>query len=324
MRTEASEVRGRHSKDFFPKQWQKYLVDDLKVAKRGKPVVGIIEPFEPNGNEEERRVMRTDKYPLRNEKGEIYGVIVYCQDITNFIKRENDYFEELNNRKLKLAQMSHDLRIPLSGLPILLDALEQIDISKLSTENRNFISIARANAYITYQMMSNVLDNYSQDLPSAPIEEINFLDLVVDITATYAEQATQRLLTLLILSPSSGDSIMLTGNAPRLRRLLLKLIGMAIQFFKNAEVLLKVSNDVDKDGVGIEMDITHNDSHRSFKDGTSPSDFTEFLSCKAMIMEMGGTISSSAQPKEGKYFCSVFLPRVQKFVNSLLHVNCNK
>jgi len=272
--------------------------------------LGIIEPYDPD-TFKGKRVVKTDKYPLRNEKGDIYGVIVYCHDITNFVKRENDYYEELNNRKLKLAYMSHGLRIPLSGLPLLVEALERIDLSKLSTENRNLINIARANANLTYQMMSNILDNYTEEPPQIPIEQqFNFLDLVLDTTAIYAEQATPKLVTLLVLpTPETEGAITLTANVTRVRGMLLKLIGMAIQFFKNAEIQLRVSNTQEKNGVKFEMEITRNIMKR--QNGTGPSDYNEFLSCKALILEMGGSMTSYSQPKDGKYFCSVFLPNTK-------------
>jgi len=169
-------------------------------------------------------------------------------------------------------------------------------------------------------------------------DKFNFMDLVVDTTATYAEQATARMITLLVTLGGPGASgagvagnqwvtggrigvgaegeegggLVFTGNLARVRGMLLKLIGIAIQFFSNVEVRLKVWSEDGEGrlkGVIIEMQISKNGgSTVDSVDTRTLSEYNQFLACKALILQMGGTLTVDYQLSDNSYHCSVFLP----------------
>lgn len=70
-----SEVEGRDSKEVFPQDADRFYADDLAVIESGTPKLGIIEPA---GD----RWLRTDKVPLKDDAGVVYGVLVVSTDIT--------------------------------------------------------------------------------------------------------------------------------------------------------------------------------------------------------------------------------------------------
>nr|MBI3611903.1 PAS domain S-box protein [Nitrospirota bacterium] len=81
------EVAGRSTYDLYPKDAAKYHADDLDVIRSGRPKLGIVEPYQVG---RETRWVRSDKIPYRNETGEITGVVVFAQDITEHKRAEHE------------------------------------------------------------------------------------------------------------------------------------------------------------------------------------------------------------------------------------------
>jgi PAS domain S-box-containing protein len=74
------EIEGRPVADLYPADADRYYQDDLIVIRTGEPKLGIVEPYRlPTG---ERRWIRTDKVPMKNESGTVIGILVFAQDIT--------------------------------------------------------------------------------------------------------------------------------------------------------------------------------------------------------------------------------------------------
>ena len=81
------ELAGRSTYDLFPKDAAKYHADDLDVIRSGQPKLDIVEPYQVG---QDTRWVRTDKIPYRNETGEIAGVVVFAQDITEHKRAETE------------------------------------------------------------------------------------------------------------------------------------------------------------------------------------------------------------------------------------------
>src|SRR5262245_57050665 len=80
------EVEGRSTFDLYPDEAAKYHHDDLEVIQSGKPKLGIVEILTTASGE--KRCVRTDKIPYRNDAGEIVGVIVFAVDISERVRAE--------------------------------------------------------------------------------------------------------------------------------------------------------------------------------------------------------------------------------------------
>lgn len=81
-----NKLEGKTIKELFPNEADTYLNEDNIVLSSGKPLFGIIEEYSANGRESVW--LKYDKYPYRNENGDIIGVIVMAQDITEQKKTE--------------------------------------------------------------------------------------------------------------------------------------------------------------------------------------------------------------------------------------------
>ncbi|TAJ10669.1 MAG: PAS domain-containing sensor histidine kinase [Nitrospirae bacterium] len=75
------DLEGRSIYDLYPHQAKQYHQDDLEVIRTGQPKLGIVEPYQVGSGE--KRWIRTDKVPYRDEKGAVVGVIVFSVDITD-------------------------------------------------------------------------------------------------------------------------------------------------------------------------------------------------------------------------------------------------
>jgi PAS domain S-box-containing protein len=75
-----SEIEGHLTEEFYPDEAEKYHQDDLDVMFSGQPKLGIVELYRTGTGE--KRWVQTDKVPYRDGAGNIIGVLVFAQDIT--------------------------------------------------------------------------------------------------------------------------------------------------------------------------------------------------------------------------------------------------
>lgn len=77
------QIIGKSAFDLYPKELaQKYWQDDMQVIGSGIAMRDIIEPID---TQKGRLIVKTDKLPLKNSKGEIIGIIGFSLDITETI-----------------------------------------------------------------------------------------------------------------------------------------------------------------------------------------------------------------------------------------------
>jgi PAS domain S-box-containing protein len=104
------DLEGKSLADVFPKeQSDKFFEDDKKVIKSGKAKLGIIEEAKfPDGN----HWVKTDKIPLKDENGNIVGIIGFAIDITESKEaeeRQKEYLEDLE--KFKNLMVGREMRM---------------------------------------------------------------------------------------------------------------------------------------------------------------------------------------------------------------------
>jgi PAS domain S-box-containing protein len=104
----APELVGVSTYDLYPEEAAKYHQDDLEVIATGQAKTGIVEQLQTASGE--KRWVRTDKIPYRNDQGEIVGVIVFAVDISDHKRAEAALElvrEELEQRVLeRTAELS--------------------------------------------------------------------------------------------------------------------------------------------------------------------------------------------------------------------------
>ncbi len=99
------ELEGKSTYDLYPDDAAHYYEDDLEVIKSGLPKTGIVEQI-VTANEEKRWV-RTSKFPWYDESGKIRGVLVTATDITEIV-RQQDQREGLMASVAKALELSEE------------------------------------------------------------------------------------------------------------------------------------------------------------------------------------------------------------------------
>ncbi|MEY4705684.1 MAG: hypothetical protein RL042_1889 [Nitrospirota bacterium] len=75
-----AEVEGQSTSALYPDEAEQYCRDDLQVIASGRPKLGIVELYQTASGE--KRWVQTDKVPYRDPQGNVIGVLVFAQDIT--------------------------------------------------------------------------------------------------------------------------------------------------------------------------------------------------------------------------------------------------
>ena len=99
-----AEVEGQTTSALYPEEAEQYHRDDLQVIASGRPKLGIVEPYQTASGE--KRWVRTDKVPYRDPQGNVIGVLVFAQDITERRKAEAVLRESERQYRLLMEEAS--------------------------------------------------------------------------------------------------------------------------------------------------------------------------------------------------------------------------
>jgi PAS domain S-box-containing protein len=135
-----------------------------------------------------------------------------------------------------LANMSHEVRTPLNGI---LGMTELALDTELTTEQREYVGMARSSAEALLHIINDILDFSKIEAGKLELEAIDF-DLcatVEEAVGLLAEKATVKGLEL-ICHVDAQPPCWLRGDPGRLRQVLLNLAGNAIKFTERGEVVV--------------------------------------------------------------------------------------
>jgi PAS domain S-box-containing protein len=197
-------------------------------------------------------------YPLKNrETGKITGAIVFTRDISQRkcaevqLRSANAQLEKqtaLANtmaqqaRKASeaksefLANMSHEIRTPMNGLIGITSLLLE---TPLNDEQHKYVEIIRTCSNSLLTLINDILDFSKIEAGRLEIESIDF-DLWV-LIKSFAEMIAQRgheKKIEFIFDFPSNLPYLLTGDPHRLQQILTNLVGNAIKFTQEGEIIV--------------------------------------------------------------------------------------
>jgi PAS domain S-box-containing protein len=216
-----------------------------------------------------------------------------------------------------LANMSHEVRTPLNGI---LGMTELALDTNLTTEQREYLGMAKSSAEALLHIINDILDFSKIEAGKLELEAIDF-DLHATIEETVgllAEKAGVKGLEL-VCHIEAEPPCWLRGDPGRLRQILLNLASNAIKFTERGEVVVRarleeqgaadtiVRCEVSDTGVGIAPEVQPR-LFRSFTqaDGSTTRKYggtgLGLAISKRLVSMMGGEIGLTSEPERGSVF----------------------
>ncbi len=223
-----------------------------------------------------------------------------------------------------LANMSHEIRTPMNAVVGLANLMQTDDLPL--AKQREFLRTLQLSSQHLLQLINDLLDISKLETQQVELEQTPFFmnDVVNDVVNIQEMHAKEKSIALVVQhADENGDGFV--GDPSRIRQVLMNLVGNAIKFTSQGNVIISVTYgasavagmatayiDITDTGIGIAPEhtatifnkFTQADSSITRKFGGTGLGLSI---CKTLVELMDGTISVTSAPGKGSCF-SLVLP----------------
>ncbi len=183
--------------------------------------------------------LRWTCHPWRDAQGEIGGAVLVAQNIELLVRARQEALEASRLKSEFVANMSHEIRTPMNGVigmtRLLLD-------TPLSADQREYAEVIDQSGRALLEVIEDILDFSKIEAGRMDVDVVDFdLSRVVhEVLAASAGAAQQKQLELASLIHHDVPRA-LRGDPGRLRQVLTNLVGNAVKFTDEGEVVVRVT-----------------------------------------------------------------------------------
>jgi PAS domain S-box-containing protein len=317
-----ADVVGLRDRPWLPVEFQQLYVGEQKeIMCPGTIIERTIEMPNAGGVP---RLLRQTKFPIVLRDGTVVAVGTIMIDVTEQkeyerdLERARDDAEAANRAKSAfLANMSHEIRTPMNGV---LGMADLLSTSALSKDQQRLLNTIRRSGEALLGVINNVLDVSRIEAREFRLDETRFdlHELVAEAVDLFAESSSAKGVEI---AHHIGRDVpaFVIGDDIRLRQVLINLVGNAIKFTAEGEVVVRLTRlggpdaapqvrfEISDTGIGIPADkrAALFDAFKQVDDSITRKYGGSGLGlsiAQHIVTLMGGRIDVDSEPGAGSTF----------------------
>ncbi|GAC13249.1 GAF domain-containing hybrid sensor histidine kinase/response regulator [Aliiglaciecola lipolytica] len=289
------------------------------VIEKGGHFSGEFEIITQKGNAKWAAV----KGKAEMENGKCVRLVGAFQDITEQYSyrsqledRHNELSLALEARSLFLANMSHEIRTPINGV---LGMLQILEGSKLDSEQKRFLGLAKDSAKSLLGIINDILDFTKIDSDKLSLENVpvNLEEILNNCIDIFEHRANEKEIKL-IKQFDSIKNVTVVTDPTRLRQICSNLLSNAIKFTLQGQVT--VTAEITISNNKNELTLTFKDTGVGITEDQQAQLFSPFVQAdesttrkfggtglglsitRKLCQLMGGDVNVDSTPNQGSTF----------------------